>query len=558
MSIEIIAPFFITMLISGFMIPLVIKTGKDLRIVAKINHRTIHKKQIVRIGGLAIYLSFLLGAAIFLKTDRQINSILIAGFLVFMMGLYDDIHDLSPRIKVIVELIASLVVIVYGGIYLKGFEMVGLLPADFPPIIPGFITIIWIVGITNAINLIDGLDGLSAGISIIVLFTISMTSLTSGRTDIASLSFVLAGAIAGFLYYNFHPARIFMGDCGALFIGFMIAVISLLGFGYKVSTFFTLGAPIVVLMVPIMDTLIAIIRRKIHHKKFSEADRSHLHHNLMFKMHLGQTKSVLVLYGVTILFSITSYIYLYDATLGQVMFVVLMIFFELFVELSNMISRKYKPLLTILNIFIRSNSLPKIKMLESFRKKEKNRKKLYRIAVIILLLMMIIPLYYVSKHTINKPKNEVVVNNPYILDEDATDLMRNIYSRLETANLEKNRREECQLAAVYFLVDYTYYRDNKVGGMDYVYPDIVEELQSYGNKIYQEYPNYQELQIKDYKIISYSPTNLSIEGIDNAKYYNVLISYEYDSKEIENNSFSANVTMMYKDNRYYVMGIDYV
>ena len=92
-----------------------------------------------------------------------------------------------------------------------------------------------------------------------------MTSLTSGRTDIASLSLVLAGAIMGFLFYNFHPAKVFLGDCGALYIGFMISVISLLGFGYNVSTFFTLGAPIVVLMVPIMDTLIAIIRRKVHH-----------------------------------------------------------------------------------------------------------------------------------------------------------------------------------------------------------------------------------------------------------------------------------------------------
>ena len=94
-----------------------------------------------------------------------------------------------------------------------------------------------------------------------------------------------------FLFIIFHPASIFLGDCGALFIGFMIAVISLLGFGYKSSSFFTLGAPIVVLMVPIMDTFIAIIRRKVHHKSFSEADRNHLHHKLMFSLELGQTKS---------------------------------------------------------------------------------------------------------------------------------------------------------------------------------------------------------------------------------------------------------------------------
>ena len=122
-----------------------------------------------------------------------------------------------------------------------------------------------------------------------------------------------------------------LGDCGALYIGFMISVISLLGFGYNASAFFTLGAPIIVLMVPIMDTLIAILRRKIHHKKFSEADRGHLHPNLMFKLKLGQRKSVLVLYLVTFLFSLSSYLYYYNPTAGTILFIALMIMFEIFV-----------------------------------------------------------------------------------------------------------------------------------------------------------------------------------------------------------------------------------
>ena len=289
MNPSLIMSFVVTMIVSAILIPLVMKAGKELGIVAHKNKRTVHKVEVPRIGGYAIYISSLIGAVIFLKTDPQINAILIAGFLVFFVGLIDDVHDLSPKTKLAVELIAALIVIVYGDIYLKGFDF---MPSNWPPIIPGVITVLWIVGITNAINLIDGLDGLSSGISIIVLFTVSMTSLTSGRTDIASLSLVLAGAIMGFLFYNFHPAKIFLGDCGALYIGFMISVISLLGFGYNVSTFFTLGAPIVVLMVPIMDTLIAIIRRKVNHKKFSEADRGHLHHKLMFSLELGQTMSL--------------------------------------------------------------------------------------------------------------------------------------------------------------------------------------------------------------------------------------------------------------------------
>ena len=240
------------------------------------------------------------------------------------------------------QVIAALVVIIYGDIVLKGFTL-PFLPDSVSYVLAILVTILWIVGISNAINLIDGLDGLCAGISIIVLVTISLTSLTYGRTDISSLSLLLAGAIGGFLVYNFHPASIFLGDCGALFIGFMIAVISLLGFGYKSSSFFTLGAPIVVLMVPIMDTFIAIIRRKVHHKSFSEADRNHLHHKLMFSLELGQTKSVLILYTVTVLFSLCSYLYLFDKVGATILFVALMLLFELFVEATNMIDRKYKP-----------------------------------------------------------------------------------------------------------------------------------------------------------------------------------------------------------------------
>ena len=292
MTLTVVLSFVVTMILSAAMIPLIIKLGNQLGIVAHMNKRTVHKHEIARIGGYAIYLSSLIGSALFLKADHQINAIMVAGFIIFMVGLYDDSHDLSPKVKLIFEVIAALIVIVYGEIYIKGF---GYFPSDAMTFLSGVVTLFWIVGITNAINLIDGLDGLSAGISIIVLVTISMTSLLSGRSDIASLSLILAGSIMGFLFFNFHPAKIFMGDCGALYIGFMISVISLLGFGYNASAFFTLGAPIIVLMVPIMDTLIAILRRKIHHKKFSEADRGHLHHNLMFKLNLGQRKSVLIL-----------------------------------------------------------------------------------------------------------------------------------------------------------------------------------------------------------------------------------------------------------------------
>lgn len=556
MNPSLIMSFVVTMIISAALIPLVIKMGRQLGIVAHKNKRTVHKIEVPRIGGYAIYISSLIGAVVFLKTDPQINAILIAGFLVFFVGLIDDVHDLSPKTKMIIELIAVLIVIVYGDIYLKGFDF---MPDSWPPIIPGIITVLWIVGITNAINLIDGLDGLSSGISIIVLFTVSMTSLTSGRTDIASLSLVLAGGIMGFLFYNFHPAKVFLGDCGALYIGFMISVISLLGFGYNVSTFFTLGAPIVVLMVPIMDTLIAIIRRKIHHKKFSEADRAHLHHNLMFKLKLGHRKSVLVLYAVTFLFSLTSYIYLYDATLGTLMFIILMFIFELFIEMTSMVSRKYKPVLTLINVFVQSDHLPKIKFLERYRSRRSEKRKVFDRLTIICCLLLIIggTGLYINWNNTEIPITEKIPT-PYI-HENSSELLNDIYVRLDKAYQNKLTSEECQLAASYFAVDYFTLKDKKddqIGGIDYIYPSLQSEFSSFASKSFYTYKAvYPKLEVKSYEIISFSPSKVVIEGLENNDYYNVLISLEYNRK-VEELPTSANIVLVLDNDRFYVVGVD--
>ena len=556
MNPSLIMSFVVTMVITALLIPIVMKIGAKLGIVAHKNKRTVHKVEVPRIGGYAIYISSLIGMVIFLKTDPQINAILIASFLVFFVGLFDDVHDLSPKTKLIVELIAALIVILYGDIYLKGFDF---LPANWPPILPGAITVLWIVGITNAINLIDGLDGLSSGISIIVLFTISITSLTSGRTDIASLSLVLAGAIMGFLFYNFHPAKIFLGDCGALYIGFMISVISLLGFGYNVSTFFTLGAPIVVLMVPIMDTLIAIIRRKVHHKKFSEADKAHLHHNLMFKLKLGHRKSVIVLYGVTFLFSLTSYIYLYDSLLGTIMFIILMLIFELFVEMTNMVSRKYKPLLTIINIFIQSDRLPKIKFLERYRlKRSKKRVIIDRLIIIGCLVLIISGAGFYLFDDNNKPIAEETRVTPYV-KTGSTQLLDDIYIRLDKSYQNKLVSEECQLVAAYFAADYFTLKgkkDNQVGGLDYVYPSLQSELSSFALKSFYTYKEkYPKLEVVDYEIISFSPSKVVVDGLEDNEYYNVLISLEFN-REVEEISKSANIVLVLENERFYVVWID--
>lgn len=566
MSLEICLSFVVTFIVSCILVPIVSKISKKLGIIAHTNNRTIHEGIIARTGGYAIYASFLIGTMIFLKTDTQINSILIGGFIIFLTGFYDDIHDLSPKLKMLGQIIAALVVIIYGGISLKGF-MLPFFPSYVSHAIAIIVTIGWIVGISNAVNLIDGLDGLCGGISIIVLVTISLTSLTYGRTDISSLSLLLAGAIGGFLVYNFHPASIFLGDCGALFIGYMIAVVSLLGFGYKSSSFFTLGAPIVVLMVPIMDTLIAIVRRKVHHKSFSEADKNHLHHKLMFSLELGQTKSVLILYAVTILFSICSYIYLYDKIAATILFFTLMLFFEVFVEATNMIDRKYKPVLTIMNIFLKSEYLPSIKDTKPYRKIVEKAKKKYAVIFIVVLAIVFSLVFAINKNNTPPTKNNNITVE-YKEAEQETALMSDIYNQLKIAITRDNQEDLRQLVAAYFVTDYftlTNKKENQIGGTDYFYADKKNDFTAYAkdgyyknvNSMIKNQTNTQEV-IK-YSIISNNESpNKALSGLEDYSYYDVKIkiTFQQTNEILQTLEYTTTVTLIEKNQRFSVIAMD--
>ena len=535
MNIEIIISFFVTLVLSLCIVPVVNQVGQKLNIIAHINNRTVHTSKISRIGGYGIYISFLIGVIVFLKTDQQINAILIGGFIIFMIGLYDDMCEISPKLKLIAQLIASLVVVFYGGIELKGLPISNL---------SWLITIVWIIGITNAINLIDGLDGLAAGISIIVLVTISFTSFISGRSDIASLSMVLAGATSGFLRYNFHPALIFMGDCGALFLGFMIAVISLLGFGYNASVFFTLGAPIVVLMVPILDTLIAIIRRKLSHRSFSEADRKHLHHRLMFKLKLGHTKSVLVLYTITILFSLTSFLYLYDASLGIGLFIFLMISFEFFVEKTDMINRKYKPLLTVLNIFLNHDDLPKIKAIVKYRN-FRNQRKLIKLAeyILIILTCIVLSIQYIPKTIENL--EDPLIDEPkitYIKYDEMTKEIQSLYDQLHKS---QDIQVQAKALALYFL--YGYESGETSQALQLLHPSIIADFSQYQNNNLNS-----KNEIENLEVVSFSPSVLHLEGLEKNKYFDVLITGNIQNVE---EIYTSVVTVMVEKEKLYIVGV---
>ncbi len=337
--------FLLPFVISFALVPLCKKIGILLGIYAEENKRTVHQGKIVRMGGVAIFTAFMISLAVLWKADAKLNGIIIGGAIIFIGGLLDDIYDLPPKIKLLVQVTAAIVTLSVGGLSLENLHILNFEISN--PVVVKLFSFVWLVGVTNAINLIDGLDGLSSGICTIVTCTIGLLGFFMGRRDICIIALILSGSILGFLPYNFHPASVFVGDCGAQFMGFTIAAIALLGF--KTTALITLGLPIIILFIPIGDTLIAIVRRKLKGQKIMEADKGHLHHILMFKLKLGHTKTVLVLYTVTILFALSAILTYFRPRYGALMIVVLFIIADLFIEYTGMINPKFHPILSVCN-----------------------------------------------------------------------------------------------------------------------------------------------------------------------------------------------------------------
>ena len=338
-------PYFgLAFILALLLTPIAKRIGFALGIYAVENQRTVHHGKIVRFGGLAIYIAFIVTMAFLVDADRTINGILLGGLVIFIGGVLDDLFDLKPIIKLLFICVGALIPITYGGIELGVINIFDI-TIDIEPI-SFLVSFIWIVGVANAINLIDGLDGLAGGISAIVLCVIGLIGFFMGRRDLCVIALILVGAIAGFLPYNFHPASIFMGDCGALFLGYMIACLGLLGF--KTTTFITLGFPIVILFVPLADTCLAIIRRKLKGQKVSQADKSHLHHVLMYKIGLSHRNTVIVLYVVTILFGLDAILTYFHEIIGLIFLIILCLIAWLFIELTGMINPKFHPFIGLL------------------------------------------------------------------------------------------------------------------------------------------------------------------------------------------------------------------
>lgn len=300
-------------------------------------NRHIHKKTTPLLGAVGIFLGFLFGYMLFGEQSVRMNSILIGSFIVVFTGIIDDIKPIRAHQKLLGHIIAAAVIVFYGGITLDNITAFGF-SFDFGAFSP-IITMLFIVACTNIINLIDGLDGLSGGICCIFYLTIGIIGFYQGRAGslVMILTFIMLGSTLGFLLHNFYPAKIFAGDC-ATFMGFIIAVITLLEFkGPALTSFFV---PVMILGIPILDTLFAIIRRLLKGQPPFQADRQHLHHQLL-GMNFSQRNTVLIIYGINILFALASIFYtLKDPILGKVIYIIIFIIVLWFVLHTSIISEK--------------------------------------------------------------------------------------------------------------------------------------------------------------------------------------------------------------------------
>lgn len=324
--------------------PLVKKLAIKWKVTDQPNYRKVHQKTMPRLGGLAIYISFIIGLIITHEDSPYLWPIIIGSLIIVLTGILDDKYDLPPRYKLIGQLLAAIVAI-RGGFDLEFINLPfgGQLEFGYFTI-P--LTILWIVGMTNAINFIDGLDGLAAGVSSIALITLSIMAFIQGDPFVITISLVLLGSTLGFLVYNFYPAKIFMGDSGALFLGYMIAVLSLLGF--KNVTFVSFVIPIIILGVPISDTFFAIIRRLVNRKPLASADQQHLHHRLI-SSGFSHRQTVLIIYGIAIMFSLAAVIFSMATVWGSLLILaVLLLVIELFAELIGLAGKNYRPILKIM------------------------------------------------------------------------------------------------------------------------------------------------------------------------------------------------------------------
>ena len=257
------------------------------------DNRRMHKKPMPLLGGLAIFIGVTVAGALFCEITPRLLACWSGGLIIIIFGILDDKYALNPWVKLAGQIAAAAVVIPFG-VRVEYIELFGRYIKFGYFTIP--VTILWIVGMTNAINLIDGLDGLACGVSAICSATLLIVALMHTEMPIAVITAILTGACVGFLPFNFNPAKIFMGDTGALFLGYMLSVVSVVGV-FKMTAAVSFLIPIIIFGYPLFDTVFAFFRRILHGRSPFSADRGHLHHRII-DMGFNVRQAVAILYCV--------------------------------------------------------------------------------------------------------------------------------------------------------------------------------------------------------------------------------------------------------------------
>jgi UDP-GlcNAc:undecaprenyl-phosphate/decaprenyl-phosphate GlcNAc-1-phosphate transferase len=270
--------------------------ARMLGVVAEPGGRHIHKRPIPRLGGLAIFLGILVPSLAFLSLDGEMRGIVLGAAVACVVGAIDDFRGLSPIPKLAGQVAAAAIPCAFGT-WIDHFTFPFLGVADLPAWVGMPLTVVWIVAVMNMVNFLDGMDGLAAGVCAIAGLTFAILALSLGKIDAAVLSAVVAGACIGFLRHNFFPARIFMGDSGALVLGFTLATVSVAGL-LKTASTVVLFLPLLVLAVPIIDTSFVVAKRIKYRRPISSPDRSHLHHRFM-SIGFGQRRAALTMWAWT-------------------------------------------------------------------------------------------------------------------------------------------------------------------------------------------------------------------------------------------------------------------
>ena len=307
--------------------PILIKIGLRFGFVDQVNQRKIHRGAIPRIGGIGISLGtllpifllcFFVHSGVEIKTTNNMMLYFGGGLAISLLGLVDDIKGVNAKIKLLFQIVIAFFATQHG-------ELIESLPMPWGRLELGVfgyvLTIFWIIGIINAFNLIDGMDGLSSGITLFSSLTLAMLAIANEYLPTALVALALAGAVTGFLIYNFNPARIFMGDSGSMFIGYILAVLSLRSQS-KAHAVVSIMVPIIAMGVPIIDTTLAFMRRILRHQSIFAADRQHIHHFLL-SLGFNQRKTVLILYAVSVLFTILSMVMIFNKNVDTFLIVII-------------------------------------------------------------------------------------------------------------------------------------------------------------------------------------------------------------------------------------------